>query len=198
MERRRSQRIPYAVPIRIQVDDLDRFAEQYSADLSTGGVFIRTCRPYTSGAEIKLEFYFPEQRRTVPMRGTVIRSVPDTSNAGGPPGIAIRFRDLNQVALKFLELAIERYNVRHPTEVLELPADFFEYSEPVGVCNAERRTDAIALGSASPVEYSGTTTEYLEKLDDRDLSMMLDEPTRYPAPVRARARRLLKLRGMSH
>ncbi|MCZ6603432.1 MAG: PilZ domain-containing protein, partial [Planctomycetota bacterium] len=135
MERRQSQRIPYAVPIRIQVDDLDQFAEQYSSDLSTGGVFIRTCRPYTDGSEIKLEFYFPEQRKTVPMLGTVIRSVPDTSTAGGPPGIAIQFRDLNQVALKFLELAIERYNVRHPTEVLELPADFFEYSEPVGVCN---------------------------------------------------------------
>lgn len=131
MERREHPRAPLAVPIRMIVGDTHRFALQHSRDLSTGGIFVQTRRRYEEGAEVEMEFYFRRQRRTIPVKGVVVRSMPEEEVGVADAGVAIRFVRLDAVARRFIELTIDRWNLHNPSQILNLPENFFEEADQV-------------------------------------------------------------------
>lgn len=126
MERRKHKRAPLAVPIRIRIDDIERFALQHSYDLSTGGIFFQTDRPYSVGTKVELQFYLRAQRKKIPAKGVVVRTVGGEDRRDGQAGIAIEFTELSEAAFRFVEMAIEKWNLHHPSSILELPDHFFE------------------------------------------------------------------------
>lgn len=126
MERRKHERVPLAVPIRIRIDDIDRFALQHSLDLSAGGIFVQTNRVYAPGTEVDLQFYFRRQKTKIPAKGIVIRSGPGGEMGDGEFGVAIKFTQLSVGAKRFIEQAILKWNLHHPSQVLDLPEDIFE------------------------------------------------------------------------
>ena len=126
MDRRKHPRFPLSVPIRIHIDDIDRFALQHSLDLSEGGMFVHTGRPFREGMKIKLEFYFRREGRSIPAEGVVVRSIVDGHSDDEQAGVAINFTELDDAALKFITLAIDKWNLHHPSQVLQLPDGFFE------------------------------------------------------------------------
>lgn len=89
--KRRAQRAAYATVVDYSVGD--RFYTDYIQDLSTGGVFIQTRRPFSVGQEILLSFSLPKDDQVVKITGEVARI---TSR-----GIGVKFGilDENQEAM---------------------------------------------------------------------------------------------------
>jgi uncharacterized protein (TIGR02266 family) len=115
-----------AVPVRIRIKDIDQFIEQNSANLSTGGIYIPMRVPFPAGTVLDLEVHFAQSPRTVKVKGKVVRSIPQKRALSKPPGVAVEFVELDEVARRFIGEAVETFNRRHPSEKLDLPEGFLE------------------------------------------------------------------------
>lgn len=129
MDRRKHKRIPLAVPLRVRVDDFDRFAQQHSRDLSAGGLFLQTDRPFPIGTKVDVQFYFRREKKKIPVKGVVVRAVTKTDAIDRDKGVAIEFTHLGKAAKMFIEQSIEKWNMHHPSQILDLPETFFEEAE---------------------------------------------------------------------
>ena len=59
---RKSKRAPVSLKVRFKSATVDEFIEQYSADLSKGGVFIKSDKPLPPGTLLKFEFLLRSHR----------------------------------------------------------------------------------------------------------------------------------------
>ncbi|MCZ6690583.1 MAG: PilZ domain-containing protein [Planctomycetota bacterium] len=126
MEKREQERVSLTFPVRVRIDDINQFVEQHSTDLSEGGIFIRMNYPPPAGSKVDMSFYLEPVHKTILARGEVVRSVPDAKGGDGPTGMAVRFTDLGKDGRRFIELVVQKFNCHHPSQLIELPADFLE------------------------------------------------------------------------
>ncbi|MCA9673305.1 MAG: PilZ domain-containing protein [Myxococcales bacterium] len=94
MERRDSDRRPCRMPVRVLQQDGDPEHDSFwldSADLSPGGVFLRTDLLFPVGEELELEFTIPGRARPVRGQGRVVRVV---ANRQSGAGLAVRLDGL--------------------------------------------------------------------------------------------------------
>lgn len=125
MEQRQHERVPSSLPIRVRISDINEFTEANSTNLSEGGIFIKMNYPPPVGSEIHVEFLLESAKKSIHIRGEVVRSVPLTEGSDDPSGIAVSFTDLGKDGRRFIELVVRQFNHRHPSRVLELPEGFF-------------------------------------------------------------------------
>ena len=126
MEKRSSERIPVAFPIRIRIDDIDEFVEKHTSNLSEGGLFVEMNYPPPVGSTVDLEFYLKAVDKTIHAGGEVVRSISEGEANGDPRGIGIRFTSMGKDGKRFVELVIKKFNQRHPSQRLEIPQDLLE------------------------------------------------------------------------
>lgn len=100
--RRRStieQRIQSRVPIRVKVEyeDLDDFLDDYTSNVSLGGMFVRTHEPLPVGTRFRLRFRVPGRDKAVETTGEVRWVVSEAEAAAEElqPGMGIRFDELS-------------------------------------------------------------------------------------------------------
>lgn len=129
MERREHERVPARIPIRIRVGNIDQFTEQHTENLSTGGLFLPTTDPRPRGTILELEFHFAENYPSFKIVGEVVRSQTRPSPVKGPPGMAVKFTEIDDTGRRFIERAIEVFNRRHPSERVDLPEGFIEAAD---------------------------------------------------------------------
>lgn len=69
----------------------------YSKDISKGGLFLKTSLPVEKGEIVELEFSVPTGDGALPFRaiGEVIQAIDPAESSGRPPGLGIRFVDLD-------------------------------------------------------------------------------------------------------
>ncbi|MBI5495551.1 MAG: TIGR02266 family protein [Deltaproteobacteria bacterium] len=81
------------VPVNHEFRSLDEFIREYVADISRGGVFVRTAEPLPVGTRVDLRFtVIADELETVEGLGTVVRAVaPGGAEAAG---MGIAFDDL--------------------------------------------------------------------------------------------------------
>ncbi|MEL6347428.1 MAG: TIGR02266 family protein [Myxococcota bacterium] len=106
------RRIDRRLPIRIQVDyeTLDEFLEDVTANISVGGMFIRTDAPLVVGTRFRLRFTLPDERRAIDAVGEVRWTVmPDRVNGRRVPGMGVRFDQLSESDQRQLETLLANW-----------------------------------------------------------------------------------------
>ena len=126
MEKRKHERAPLAFPIRFKIGDVDKFTEQFAADISAGGVFLPMNCPPPEGSVVDVEFYLQQAQKMIRFQGKVVRSVPDGTQGSGTAGMALEFIYLEEGAKRFIDLVVKKYKRTHATETVET-------SEPVTI-----------------------------------------------------------------
>jgi uncharacterized protein (TIGR02266 family) len=77
----------------------DRFCNDFIQNVSAGGMFIETRKPFLVGQNIMLTFPLPKNRRHVKVAGEVIRTTPQ--------GIGVKFKIDNKEQEKLIKLLLE-------------------------------------------------------------------------------------------
>jgi uncharacterized protein (TIGR02266 family) len=105
---RRDKRAPLSLKVRFKSANLDEFREQYSIDLSRGGLFIKSKSPMAVGTLLKFEFQLKDKSRLIHGVGRVVwvRSVEQASEAA-PPGMGIKFIKMDAESRALVQEIVE-------------------------------------------------------------------------------------------
>src|SRR5688572_20705164 len=81
--------------IKFKSESVEHFIARYGADVSPGGIFIRTRDPLGVGTSLRFEFSLADGQSLLAGHGTVVWvREPDQSRAGVIPGMGVRFDKL--------------------------------------------------------------------------------------------------------
>ncbi len=83
------------VDLEVQYRTAQEFTAAYAENISGGGIFIRTQQPLSLNREMQLRFTLPGIQRTFVVRGLVVWANPSPSRSSFPPGMGIKFMDLD-------------------------------------------------------------------------------------------------------
>jgi uncharacterized protein (TIGR02266 family) len=112
MRRRRrkrgTMRTPVSVKIKFKSPTVEHFIERYAADVSEGGIFIRTPKPLAVGTALSFEFQLQDGSPLLAGDGTVVWvREKDPSKASVSPGMGVRFEKLPPESRKVLNQVLE-------------------------------------------------------------------------------------------
>jgi len=104
---------PITLRIKFKSASLDEFVARYGADVSAGGIFIRTKQPLAVGSLLQFDFTLADGSPLMTGLGTVVWvREPDASRAGSVPGMGVRFDQLTpdsqQTHQQILALKVRR------------------------------------------------------------------------------------------
>lgn len=90
---RREKRAPVSLKVRFKSATVDEFIEQYSVDISAGGLFIKTKSPMPIGTLLKFEFQLKDESRLIHGVGRVVwkRDENEAKGSDVPAGMGIKF-----------------------------------------------------------------------------------------------------------
>lgn len=89
-DRRRHPRASMVTRVTHFTAGVDQF--YYSCDISLGGMFLETRKPYPVGAEVELSFSLPGRGRRLELKARVARSVSfDLDHPERTPGMGLEF-----------------------------------------------------------------------------------------------------------
>lgn len=96
--------------VRYKSATVDEFIEQYSLDISRGGIFIKTSSPFAPGTLLKFEIRIAEDRTVLQGVGRVVwkRDPVDAGNAR-PAGMGVKFIKLDDASKQVIEDLVSRY-----------------------------------------------------------------------------------------
>lgn len=126
MERREHDRAPFKFPVRMKIGDIDQFTEENAIDLSEGGLFVKMNYPPPVGTAVTLSFFLEPVQKTITAQGKVVRSVREPVGIDADRGMAIRFTNLTKDCQRFIELAVQKFNRLHPSQIIDVPEELLE------------------------------------------------------------------------
>ena len=88
---RKDKRAPISLKVRFKSATLDEFIEQYSVDISRGGIFIKSKSPMSVGTLLKFEFQLKDESRLIHGVGRVVWRRDESDAGEDPPGMGIKF-----------------------------------------------------------------------------------------------------------
>ena len=103
------------VPADIKVDyrTVGTFVTDYTANLSQGGVFVKTSLPYEPGERVRLRVTIPGQELPFPLEG-VVRWNRKVGDEGGEAGMGIEFVDFSDELKKSLQTFVAALKTEQP------------------------------------------------------------------------------------
>ena len=102
---RKDKRAPVSLKVRFKSATLDEFVEQYSGDISRGGIFIKSKKPMKVGTLLKFEFQLKDQSRLIHGVGRVVwRREPGGDSA---PGMGIKFIKMDADSRQLVQDIVE-------------------------------------------------------------------------------------------
>jgi len=105
----RRQHPRYTVSIKVEYSTKGMFDSNYVTNLSTGGVFIQTEKPYPMQSEIQLTFTLPEANAVIEAKGKVVWTYDIRRGTTTiVPGMGIKFIDLPKAQLALLRDYIKK------------------------------------------------------------------------------------------
>ena len=83
------------VNLEVQYRSAQEFTAAYAKNISGGGIFIRTQQPLPLNREVQLRFSLPSVPKPFVIQGLVVWTNPHPSRSSFPPGMGIKFMDLD-------------------------------------------------------------------------------------------------------
>jgi uncharacterized protein (TIGR02266 family) len=135
---------PVTVKIKFRSDTVDQFIQQYSADVSEGGIFIRTPQPLSEGTHLTFHFQLQDGSPLLTGSGTVAWVRETGADSGDlSPGMGVRFDSLPPEGTAIVERIM-----KHKQETEQ-----FEEDLPTRVAPETQRrhqADEQAVAQSSP------------------------------------------------
>jgi type IV pilus assembly protein PilZ len=105
--------------IRVKFGTMDALIEEYTHNISHGGIFIRTKKPKKLNDKLKIILSHPESGEEMILDGQVVRVVGDAEakRTGHPPGMGIYFLSLDKYTKGQLKAFIKLSSSEKNTEV---------------------------------------------------------------------------------
>ena len=104
MEARKQRADPRVdVDLEVQYRSAQEFTAAYAKNISGGGIFIRTQQPLSLNREVQLRFTLPSVSMPFVVHGLVVWTNPHPSRSSFPPGMGIKFMDLDPTAKTIIE-----------------------------------------------------------------------------------------------
>ena len=101
-ERRRFPRTPLSLLVQYRFNTFEDFLADYSANISPGGMFIRTDKPLEEGSMVFLQFTLKDGSRLIEGMGKVVRV--------NPPGVKDRIAGMGVEFVSFDEESMALIN----------------------------------------------------------------------------------------
>jgi uncharacterized protein (TIGR02266 family) len=96
---RKSRRAPLSLLVQVRGDAMDSVVTEYTADVSSTGLFIRTDDPKPVGSFLHVQVMPKDGSRLIEGMGRVVRVIPPGVDR---PGMGIQFLDLEPEEQKYL------------------------------------------------------------------------------------------------
>lgn len=190
-EQRRQPRTPISLKVRYRSGTVEEFAEQFSQDISRGGLFIQSGRPLPVGTMLKFELQLRDERSIITGVGRVAwcRS-PEEATPHQPAGMGIKFAKMDDTSRLLIEslTASDRdpWN-QNSTQNLTQPAkkaSFFPDLPPAEQPPPEDRTavrHATDLLAAAMAQAGAQHAHVDAENRSRSLRPQIPVPTRHSA-----------------
>jgi uncharacterized protein (TIGR02266 family) len=112
------RRVPFETAVRLRFDRFHGFVEQYSENLSLGGMFLHSDELPPLGADVTVEFRLEDGFELIRGRGRVAW-VREPEDDAGPAGFGLRFLELTPGSRELIFRLVER-RVREGDRVFDL------------------------------------------------------------------------------
>jgi uncharacterized protein (TIGR02266 family) len=109
---RDSRRVPIARRIQVKFDRFSGFIDEYVANVSPGGIFIRTQMPEAPGQELEFEFRLGDGFELIRGRGEVAWNRVADEGPSRPAGMGIRFIELSAGGKDLIYRIVDDYAAR--------------------------------------------------------------------------------------
>jgi uncharacterized protein (TIGR02266 family) len=155
---RDSRRVPLETRVQFKFDRFSGFLSEYSANISPGGMFIRTLAPQPPGSVLEFEFRLGDGFELIKGRGEVVWTRAEDDGVSRPAGMGIRFLDLSQGSKDLIYRIVDQHILQGgtPFDVTQRPPDPVPI-KPSGAAPAAARTAASPLRFDLPPSPSPTT-----------------------------------------
>ena len=100
-ERRREKRVP--VDIEVQYSTEESFAVDWISNISRGGFFIKTEKPFPPGTKLKINFTLPDRQIPIKVEGVVRWKADPGSDPRIIPGMGVEITKISEKDRKYLE-----------------------------------------------------------------------------------------------
>ena len=117
---RKDKRAPVSLKVRFKSATVDQFIEQYSMDISRGGLFIKSKSPMPVGTLLKFEFQLKDESRLIQGVGRVVwmRMAEQSSEPDRPPGMGVKFIKMDPQSRAIVERIVAPRGERPACSVL--------------------------------------------------------------------------------
>jgi uncharacterized protein (TIGR02266 family) len=106
---RKDKRAPLSLKVRFKSATLDEFVEQYSQDLSRGGIFIKSKKPMKIGTLLKFEFQLKDESSLIHGVGRVVWvRAPEEATDASPAGMGIKFIKMDADSRALVQDIVDR------------------------------------------------------------------------------------------
>lgn len=122
---RDSRRVPLETRVQFKFDRFSGFISEYSANISPGGMFLRTRTPRPPGTMLDLEFRLGDGFELIRGRGEVIWARAEDEGSSRPAGMGIRFLELSEGSRDLIYRIVDQHVLQGgtPFDVTQKPPD---------------------------------------------------------------------------
>jgi len=104
--KRRSARLHHEIPVAYRT--VGSFLSDWATNISQGGLFINTRKPFPVGTEVKIIIQLPGAAFPFDITGKVSRVEPLGNSANAAPGMAVEFTELDRVKREKIESFVQK------------------------------------------------------------------------------------------
>lgn len=105
----RPTRVPLQTEVRLDFPQLADFVREYSADISLGGMFIKTSRPQPVGTSFRFECRLADDFKIIQGQATVMWVREKEEGPRRPAGMGVRFDELTGDSRELIFRIVDRY-----------------------------------------------------------------------------------------
>ncbi|HSS77504.1 MAG TPA: TIGR02266 family protein [Thermoanaerobaculia bacterium] len=122
---RDSRRVPLETRVQFKFDRFSGFLSDFSANVSPGGMFIRTRTPQPQGTVLEFEFRLGDGFELIRGRGEVVWTRAQDEGPARPGGMGIRFLELSQGSKELIYRIVDQHIQQGgtPFDVTQGPPD---------------------------------------------------------------------------
>jgi uncharacterized protein (TIGR02266 family) len=117
--------VPLETRVQFKFDRFSGFISEYSANISPGGMFLRTGAPQPPGTALELEFRLGDGFELIKGRGEVIWTRAESEGPTRPAGMGIRFLELSEGSRELIYRIVDQHILQGgtPFDVTQRPPD---------------------------------------------------------------------------
>lgn len=102
--------------IEVHFKSFDQFFQEYTRNLSKGGIFIKTKKPFPVQTVLEIKLFLPDEKKPVSVVGEVVHIITEETakKRGWDAGIGVHFVDYDEEAKERIERYVQKKFAENP------------------------------------------------------------------------------------